>query len=1097
MKVETKQADYFNSDDNKPTTPSPQSVSPIPDVKPHFTASIAPKITSPLLGNLSANGFARSTGQNTTEWARNVPPFSGSPGNLISLSDSPPTVPSSYDDNSVVGGWNQGERMEHIPSASPPGYRRRPLSMQIDGHHAYEDTMSQKAPSIYRRNSGYSQATQRYGPHPPLPHQPQPHFYGAPDINLGLAMRSVGLKPGSYGYYCGFDSVNISRTGSKQTESVVVSGYEGGLDILSISKSGNNEIFTLDRLRGGVYNAKILPWTVEGGLAGGFPLIAVVIHGPVLNEIDTSGTEDPSPKLVATDAAAKPNNGSVGSSARDRHNQGPGSITHYQTTVEVYSLSTKGHVATLLSVPKTPLPMPSTPATSPHFIRPPPAGALTISADAGNIVVTSGITGELWVFRQIRIDNDTSMSFRCLGKFWTTVQQPPICEPSVRSEFSGSDIPYNDARGSRPRSKAEAALVSLRGRWLAYSPSASIHQVSLRAFVDVSKPGGRVPGINTYAPPQLPTVNCTIDTPQGDEFWSRLSRQAAQEAIKGAKWIGDRGSRVWTNYWNKPSSNETGNWQPPHPAEPIHDFPPTHGAALQYDTSQSEPMLISIIDLEKLANLRSGMNAASAMLATFKMPLGCSYMSFSPSGLALFTASSKGDVQFIWDLMRIQHTKSSALQPQVAGYLQGIHIRQIACFTRLTVARIVDVIWTMPHGETIAMVTERNTIHFLDIPQNAFVWPPPRLRLKASSSLAPSTNRKTSPSAVAIASNAVNAAWNFTQPFLARPRGLSGPGPVPSRTGTIAASLTAIAGQGGKALASGISKSFGAASGTIQHFRRAGDNKLHLPQTATVCSVGCVKWLGGHNKETFAALLDGYVKIYTIKHIRSKSKPDVFRIHIGTAPIDIKLPSIPDHTIAPIVRRAFGLDDELDVGQREMEENHAYLRRVASVVKTGALLGTESSIPQAEIESNAPYQPFHTDPRVGLFVYAASAPQLPSPSVSALFSPQSTEGQTVEQFPTPVNEPWVFGRPIKTVKLSIGNSQLDEDDLTSSEYHRALPARAIERVTTKIPDDVAEPIVSTTRRRKAGSRRAADVADDEEGFFEDDCDVIDFASNRV
>lgn len=1088
MTPKTRHANQFSRYDNKSVTPSPPSVSPTPDVKPVVAATNETKISSPLPGTLSPHSFRQSSGQNTTEWARNVPAFSSSPGNLISFSDSPPTVPSSYDDKNTPAGWNRQERVstnDYVPSISPPDYHRRPTSVHIDGHHTFEDNMSQRASSVNRRNSAYSQHAQRYGSRRPLPHHPQPHFYGAPDLNLGVPMRPVGLKPGAQGYYFGFDTINTSIIGSKQTDNVVISGFEGGLNVHAISKSGHSEIATLDGLRGGIYSAKILPWTVKGGLSGGFPLIAVVVHGPVLEETDTSTAEPSSPKLKPSDAAAKPRSSSINSSSRNRHKQGGGPIKHYQTAVEVWSLSTKRYVATLLSVPKTAI---STSITSPHFIHPPPAGALTVTADAGNIVVTSGITGELWIFRQIKIDNDLSMSFRCLGKFWTTVQQSAPYEPSAHSDFSESDTQFNDVRANRPLPKA--ALFTLRGRWLAYSPSTSSNQVSLRATVDISKPTNRIPGLNTFAPPQLPTVNCGVDTPQGEEFWGPLSRQAAQEAIKRAKWIGDQGSRAWSNYWNGPSSNASGNWQPSNQAEPIHDFPPTHGAALQYDTSQSEPVLISIVDLEKLATGRNGTTAASATLATFKMPLGCSYMSFSPNGLALFTASTKGDVQFIWDLMRIQHTKSSHLQPQASGSLQGVYIRQIVCFTRLTVARIVDVIWTMPHGETIAMVTERNTIHFLDIPQNAYVWPPPRHRSTSPIPESSPTSLGTSPSAVGIASNAVNAAWNFTQPFLARPRGISGSGPIPNRKGTIAASLTAIAGQGGKAIASGISKSFGAASGTIQHFRRAGDNKLHLPQTSTLCSASCVKWLGGSNKDTFAALLDGSVKLYTIKHVRSKSKPNVFRIHIGTAPIDIRLPSIPDHVIAPMIRHTFDLDDDEDLGGRATEENHTWHPRPASVGRAGALLGTESSIPQAEIESSAPYQPFHTDPRVGLFVYSVAPP---SPSVSAFVSHQPT----VEQAVRPAGEPWVFGGPVHTSKLNIGNAHLDEEVITSSESHRALPAESIERKTTKFADDVAEPIVSTTRRRKASSRSAVDIADGEEGFFEDDCDVIDFASNRV
>jgi hypothetical protein len=46
----------------------------------------------------------------------------------------------------------------------------------------------------------------------------------------------------------------------------------------------------------------------------------------------------------------------------------------------------------------------------------------------------------------------------------------------------------------------------------------------------------------------------------------------------------------------------------------------------------------------------------------------------------------------------------------------------------MTIARIVDVVWTSPHGERAAMVTEPGTVHILDLPASAFTWPPPRRR---------------------------------------------------------------------------------------------------------------------------------------------------------------------------------------------------------------------------------------------------------------------------------------------------------------------------------------------------------------------------------
>ena len=115
-----------------------------------------------------------------------------------------------------------------------------------------------------------------------------------------------------------------------------------------------------------------------------------------------------------------------------------------------------------------------------------------------------------------------------------------------------------------------------------------------------------------------------------------------------------------------------------------------------------------------------------ATVTTFKLAFGCSYLSLSPSGLHLFTANSNGDRQFIWDLYRCQYPQPSPLTLPRSGYPTTPHVRQICGFSRLTSARIVDVVWTLPGCRTVALVTERNTVHFLDIPRHLFHWPPPR-----------------------------------------------------------------------------------------------------------------------------------------------------------------------------------------------------------------------------------------------------------------------------------------------------------------------------------------------------------------------------------
>jgi len=1097
---------HDHSDTTKPSLTTIPSRFQSPEVKPTSAVPVGSGTISPLLEALSSNAFNSTAAQNTNDWAKNVSTFSGSPGNLISFSGSPPTLPSSYEDRSILAGWNQRERDAsngYLPSASPPTYRRRPLSYQMDVHQPFEDQASQKMGYTYRRSSMYSQQPQRHGSNPPLPHQPQAHFFGAPEPNYGPPLRTSGVKPGARGYYCGFDSLNTSGPGGlKPINTVCISGHEGGLDVHSVSKHGIKKIASLDNLRGGVYHAKFLPWTLTGENQYSFPLIAVVIHGPVLPASDTTSVDYT--VQAASEIGSLRRGGSVESSPRESPACPPAdmnanSITHYQTTVEVYSISTRKHICSLLSLPKIPV---SAPITSNLFIPPPPTGALSISGDMGNVVIASGTSGEIWIYSQICHGNETRLGFRCVGKVWTTLSQTRLQEPPRSPDISDTNPPFSQPQVFKQPHKT--AIFSLKGRWLAYNPPSSTTQVPLRAIVPPMTFMARSPGLNTYAPPQVPVINCAVDMPEGETLLNRMAREATQAALKGAKWVGDQGYQWMNSIWNKATvtphvsgpSNAGTYWPGPHPPQQdqVHGFPPTHGEALQHNLSSTEPTLISIVDIEKLSAIRTTSSAVSPHpFATFKSPLGCSFISFSPSGLALFIASGKGEVQFVWDLMRIQYTKSSILQPPHHFSLPGQHIRQVAIFTRMTQARIVDVIWTTQHGEQIAMVTDRNTVHFWDLAPSAFAWPPLRRRVKNQhQSVSASLDAIEAPkSATAMATNAVSAVWSAAQPLIKRPRGLSGPG----RPAISAASMTAQAGQGGKAIANGISKSFGAATGTIESFYKSGENRLHLPRGATVLNTGCIKWLKGKQRNYLAAVVDGIIMIYSIKQ-RKAQNAEKQQISIGRKPIKIELPLIPDNNLAPAVLRAMDIEDELDLTETDGEAQWDFSQ--TSVVKADASSGTESSIPQAEIESNAPYQPFHTDRRVGLYVYATSQPQPVSPSVSALLAPANI----ISQQPTliPEGASWVFGKPINAVKLDIGPPQVGDDEAGLPEDHFALPTSAMERVTTKISeaDEDVEQIVITTRRRRGTVRGDGETVGVEgDGFFEDDCEILDFASQRV
>ncbi|KAL3423665.1 hypothetical protein PVAG01_05412 [Phlyctema vagabunda] len=1047
-------------------------------------------VASPLLDAVTTASLPTSTAQNTSEWAKNVPAYSSSPSNLINLGESPPTLPSSYEDRPPnFGGWTAREHRipnGHNPSASPPQGRRRPLSYHLDGpfQQSPDDQLSQMA--LYgRRTSMYSQ--QPRFPQPPLPHQAQAHFYGAPDANLLLSPPTPGLIPGENGFYCGFDSLP-NQDPSKPAENVVVTGYEGGFSVNSVGKRGIDRTINIDGLRGGVYHAKIIPWVLIGMKRSvDYPLIVAVVHGPVSTTSDASSGEFASNS--SEDNTGRPGESIRGSPRPPQSVQGvdTNTVDQYQTSVEVYSLNTKKHITTLLSLQKT---TPTFPIHSPLFVAPAPEGSFVIRADAGNLVVASGTTGETWLFRQ---GNNTAgqVAFRCTGKVWTTTQQ------SLSAHSPGSNgMVDGDWHSAEPmpttQKQSKVPILSLNGRWLAYCPAAATSQVTTRAAVHSISSIAKVPGLNAYAPPQLPPINCAVDTPGGESMIGKIAQVATQEMIKGAAYVGKQGIQAWNNYWNKSSQGgNNGHVYQTH-GNMGQQFPPTHAVTNPATATNKDPGLVSIIDLDSLSQYNSSTGSAPHPLATFKVPHGCSFLSFAPSGLALFTASAKGDVQFVWDLMRVQFVKSSLLKGGAPGTgLQGPHVRQVARFSRMTIARIVDVVWTSPHGERAAMVTEHETVHILDLPASAFAWPPPRRKLPVNTTkdVSPNSEASSTPlSAASVASSAVNSLWSAAQPLVRARRSSS----VASNATAVSVTAQAGHGHGPHAFAAGFSRSVGAATGRMNEMRKFSSKpvRVQLPRSLVPPSPSCVRLLSGIHNDSILVVGGGIFRIYTVRSRRADRPADKQKASRGARSVDFRLPSLPDQPIVTENLSNLHLDEDYD------EFQDLRWKAMQIPISTSITSGTDSSIPQAEIESNAPYQPFHTDRRVALHIISDKSRMTQNASGSTLLSPSNQDGVKANH-KAKSKTTWAFGGPIGTIKLEVGPSPTTDDEYDAPFDHRALPSSAIERVSRKAEDD--DQIVVTTRRRKGSSRIGTTSGEeiDEEGFFENDCEVLDFASQRV
>ncbi|KAM7202072.1 hypothetical protein V8F20_004526 [Naviculisporaceae sp. PSN 640] len=1090
-----------------PSPPSPPSTTFSPEIRPAVSPQNDPPTASPLLDAVSTASFATSTSPLTREWTRSVVGgMAGSPGNLISLSgESPPTAPSSYEDTRGLHSGYSSPRLpinHHAASVSPPIAARRPLSFHMDNQYSHSP------PDIYghlsaaaasRRSSMHSHLAQTRGsPNPPLPHQIQlqANYYGAPDIDLG---PQSGINAGDKGFYFGFDTLPVSHAdrGSGK-DKVALAGYQGGLEVFSVGKRGLDHVASLKGLRGGVYHAKILPWTVDG--ADVFPLVAVVIHGPNngpdMRLAAPGSNVDDTSDAVAVDRSDPMANANADTGSRGAAGGQPQVVESYQTTVEVYSLKTGKLVSVLLEAPKIPVQT----VLSPIFKDPPPSGAFQIHVGSGTVVVSSGVTGECWVYRQALATNEQGVQFRCHGKLWTTLQQPLKGDPPQENERSGIPAPV--------RARPQTAIVSVNGRWIAYCPATPSSQIALRAMVSVPL-YGRAPGLSSMTPPQLPPTNSEVDLPLSESVMNKIIRDTTQELIQGAKWVSKQGLQAWNSYWN-PQANQVARSPPLATQTYGPQFPPTHGTVTP--PVSKEPGIVSIVDAETL-----GLSTNIHPITTFGIPQGCSFLSFSPTGLALFTASSKGDVQTVWDLMRIQYTKASPVQAAGLPFSGGPRVRQVAQFSRMTVARVVDVAWTRPHGERAAMVTERGTVHLLDLPASAFSWPPPRRRIPPQDPKG--SLNEGAPSAISIASNALSSVRDVARPLMNRQRRSNSNAPQASGGG-----IGEYAAHGGKVIAAGISHSLGKTGNAISQLRHTGENRVSLPG-ATWPGPSCVTWITTRKDHLLFVLGGGLVRTFPsrTREGRERRGPRLSRYQ------DFKVPNLPDPPVSRYQRNPSEpgefTEQDLDLG------NETIMLEPSRPRAPSQIPNPESSIPQAEIESSAPYQPFHTDRRVALHELdeTSEAPNqawqdTPQSASDLLPLDSSLSGQTTDTPPrrkstkgsrvaqlqsqTPEAQPffstdtdgaWAFGQPIKATKLDLGLPQLLDEvsfSITSGDS-RALPPSAMERILERgTGDDEAEQIVITTRRRRGAGSHGTGQQDDD-GFFEDDCEVLDFADQRV
>lgn len=958
----------------------------------------------------------------------------------------------------------------HPSSASPPPPRRRPLSYGNGYLSGFSNSNSRQQSTDRQKSHSVSTPFNQV---PPPPHLPQPHFYGAPDIDIPLfSDKDQTSTDGSYSF-CAFDSISSpSSKTSRMGGSVLLSGTDGALEILAIEDRKARLIGKLVGLNGRVIGAKMLTGeTSQDMFSSSRPHVAVILHGPCTPSDDEAHISSAGSETNEVTSAA---GGRQVSSERRPTKE---DSKFYQTRVEVYSIRSGEHITTLFTTKPTPCleTIPGMPVFAPS-----PVGNLKLNVSGGFIVLSSGTSGEVYIYG---VNPSIPETYQCYGKTWTSVQSREARRYSTSSSSTDPDGSRNDSPQNFTAS--ENPILALRGRWLAVVPPSSNYRAPLHGTVPPSLVHGKVFGLETRSPPARPTVNCATDVGEGEGLFDKVARGVAQELVKGARWMGDQGLQAWNSYWNKEQTQNQSGRRPHMMDIPQQGyttaFPPTHSQDTQ-TASPSEPDMVSIIDLKRLEVGGENKSALFNPTATFQVPNGCSFLSFSPNGLMLLTASKKGDVQYVWDLLQAKYCRAGAFLAD-DSMAPRANVRQIARYARLTTSSIVDVIWTVPTGDRLAIITRKGTVHVFDMPRSAFQWPPFRRARPAPNKVQGTDSPADDLSDRANGANPLSAAFKLvggkTQPIFAAVKGRTpsagsafpvGSFGIPSAAGV----------KSGKAVAAGLSKSVGAATGTVNTLRHVGENRLHLAGLARDPIASRVTWIT-HKGQPFLGLVDsGSFRLYRIRRTISTSKNRSLQSVIGGKEVEYRLPANLQSPCGPLP--VTGLNAESTV--------RASLALPSSNPHPSTSKNKRQPLSQAEIETNVPYQPFHTDQRVNLFI----------------ISPESEMAESMVSHPT---GQWVFGDEISTSKLHVrpfssgggddGDDDNDDDDITH-EHQPRFGGDMENLISLGNSTGNVEEVVITTRRKKRHASPFPSTgfgADMDDGFFEDDCEVLDFARDRV
>ncbi|OAP60333.1 hypothetical protein AYL99_05335 [Fonsecaea erecta] len=970
-------------------------------------------------------------------WARSAvhgrtPPIEPIPG--VNTSGSPPYEP---------GFSSRGVFNSRSPPISPPLRKARPVS--------YSSAIPPLPSHSRISTSPYGYGMTAYGSPPAPPHLPQQHFYGAHDVDLGLNPPHTPLpEPVPLKF------ARLPGSGTESREAALLA-VDGELHVVSYNGEKAEHVGALSGVQGTILDAALLTWNSgEAPFADYRPLVALTIFGPGESRSVSPAQED----RLFPGTHRKP----------------------FETKVVVFSLSKGYQVAELLRVQTATETFPGVPSSINQ------AANLKLYSGGNFLVVASGDSGETLVF-SIRQGKDSAV-FECLGKYWTTIQ-PQFQRRDSSSHGPGSDADVSPADLGRGPDCQNLPILSLNGRWLAFCPASTPSRRSIGAILGDYVVHNKNSNITAGTAPSRPLPNCDVESPDVDTFLSKVAKGFAQEAVRGAKWISEKGMQTWQSYWKRdtasPNMPAAPSSSPPvySPQLGLAQFPPTH--AIDQQGSSKDPDLVTIIDLKLLQDNqgRKAISESSPMI-TFQPPGGCSFLSFTPTGLGILTANRKGDVQYIWDLMQMKYVRTSTT-PNAA---ESGRVRQIARYERLSPSSIVDVAWDGPTGCRFAILTKNRTIHLFDLPKAAFQWPPPPTKKDrpTSAPIDPSQIKADHDPAPAggFFASAMSIAGR-TQPMLASLRGRAPSvssgmaGMAPSGIGY--ASTTTIK-SGSRAVAAGLSKSLGAATETVTSIRHANQSRLHLKIPARV---GIFCWLRRDAKSVLSILDESNIKNYYVRMTKPRGNRQMETVSVFDArrAVAIKLPKAAE--------LAAGLPSRhrSDEAREEGSESSALLSFWKVRPARDGGLRTPHPLASAEIETNAPYQPFHSDRRVTISLFPDGVKTrlgVNSAAMSSQAPLAETPGSTSQQ-------KWVFGDEVLSYAQNITSQQaIDDGSIIYRETTVFSGSTSLATGPAGMLDDEIPQAVSNTKKKKGKKSRT------QARLYENDnasASMMDFAAQDV